>query len=203
MKNKDLKAAAEQNIERLTTELLRLIGEDPAREGLLHTPRRVARSWSELTAGYRKNLTDVVHGALFHEDGAGKKDMIVTRSIRFYSLCEHHLLPFYGRAVVAYIPNKITIGLSKIPRIVDMYARRLQLQERLTHQIADAVEQTLAPRGVAVFMEADHLCVMMRGVKKEQAQTVTTCFCGEFKTNIELQNQFLLHCLKGGRRAKS
>ncbi|MDD4278386.1 MAG: GTP cyclohydrolase I FolE [Candidatus Sumerlaeales bacterium] len=189
-----------KDIECVTTQLLRLIGEDPNREGLLRTPERVARSWAELTAGYTKDLDKVVNGALFREGNDG--DMVITRNIKFFSMCEHHLLPFHGRAVIAYIPRDITIGLSKIPRIVDMYARRLQLQERLTHQVADALEHVLNPRGVAVYMEAEHMCVMMRGVKKDSAETVTSCFRGEFKTNMELRDRFMMYCITGNKAKK-
>lgn len=181
-----------QRIAALTTELLGLLGENPQREGLVRTPERVARAWRELTVGYTKDLDTVVNDALFHEGTDG--DMVLTRNIRFYSLCEHHLLPFFGRVTVAYLPSATTIGLSKIPRIVDMFARRLQLQERLTLQIANALEQVLAPRGVAVHVEAEHLCVMMRGVRKDEATTATTCFLGEFKSNPELRAQFLAQC---------
>ncbi|NLD60907.1 GTP cyclohydrolase I FolE [Candidatus Sumerlaeota bacterium] len=189
-----------KDIECVTTQLLRLIGEDPNREGLLRTPERVARSWAELTAGYTKDLDKVVNGALFREGNDG--DMVITRNIKFFSMCEHHLLPFHGRAVIAYIPRDITIGLSKIPRIVDMYARRLQLQERLTHQVADVLEHVLNPRGVAVYMEAEHMCVMMRGVKKDSAETVTSCFRGEFKTNMELRDRFMMYCITGNKAKK-
>ena len=189
-----------KDIECVTTQLLRLIGEDPNREGLLRTPERVARSWAELTAGYTKDLDKVVNGALFREGNDG--DMVITRNIKFFSMCEHHLLPFHGRAVIAYIPRDITIGLSKIPRIVDMYARRLQLQERLTHQVADALEHVLNPRGVAVYMEAEHMCVMMRGVKKDSAETVTSFFRGEFKTNMELRDRFMMYCITGNKAKK-
>ena len=197
---KDKQLNAGKDIECVTTQLLRLIGEDPNREGLLRTPERVARSWAELTAGYTKDLDKVVNGALFREGNDG--DMVITRNIKFFSMCEHHLLPFHCRAVIAYIPRDVTIGLSKSPRIVDMYARRLQLQERLTHQVADALEHVLNPRGVAVYMEAEHMCVMMRGVKKDSAETVTSCFRGEFKTNMELRDRFMMYCITGNKAKK-
>lgn len=189
-----------KRVSALTNELLELLGEDPTREGLVRTPGRVARSWNDLTVGYQKDLETVVNGALFHEGTEG--DMVLTRNIRFYSMCEHHLLPFYGRATVAYLPGEVTIGLSKIPRIVDMFARRLQLQERLTQEVAEALVKVLNPRGVAVHIEAEHLCVMMRGVRKDDAVTATSYFLGEFKTDAELRSRFMAQCSENGPGGK-
>ncbi|MCS6907546.1 MAG: GTP cyclohydrolase I FolE [Anaerolineales bacterium] len=163
------------------------IGEDPTREGLLHTPERVARMYEELTSGYRIDPDQLINGALFDIDYA---DMVLVREIDFYSLCEHHLLPFFGKVHVAYIPDKKVIGLSKIPRIVEMFARRLQVQERMTNQIADLLEAKLQPKGLAVMVEGSHLCAMMRGVKKSQATMTTTTMRGLFRTDAELRREF-------------
>ena len=179
---------------RIARELLAAIGEDPGREGLLLTPERVARSWEHLTAGYRQSLDQTINGALFEE----KYDEIVAvRQIRFFSLCEHHLLPFFGICHIGYIPEGRVLGLSKIPRIVDMFARRLQVQERLTQQIAETLERVLEPRGVAVVMEAYHLCMMMRGVEKHESRTLTSEMLGAFKDNPKTRQEFL--CLMGMR----
>jgi GTP cyclohydrolase I len=185
---------SELRIVDMTKDLLGLIGEDPNREGLLRTPERVAHAWVDLTSGYRTDLENIVNGAIFEE----KYDEIVAvRKIRFFSLCEHHLLPFFGQCTVAYIPDGKVIGLSKIPRIVDMYARRLQLQERLTQQIAQTINQILQPRGVAVVMDALHMCVMMRGVQKLDSMTTTSEMVGSFKNNPQTRNEFL-NLLKNG-----
>lgn len=169
-------------------EMLKELGEDPERPGLVRTPERVARSWHFLTQGYRTDLTELVNGAIFEE----KYDEIVTvKNIHFCSMCEHHLLPFFGVAHVAYIPNGRVIGLSKIPRIVDMFARRLQLQERLTQQVAETLDEVLRPRGVAVVMEAYHLCMIMRGVEKQDSRTTTSEMLGVFKTNPQTRSEFL------------
>ncbi len=176
-----------QGMETLVREMLYTLGEDPQREGLLKTPERVARMYDELLAGYRTDLDALVNGALFHSE---YHDMVVVRDIQFYSLCEHHLLPFFGHAQVAYIPEQEIIGLSKIPRIVEMYARRLQVQERMTHQIAETLQGILAPRGVAVLVEGTHMCSVMRGVKQEDARMVTTTMLGAFNTSESLRTDF-------------
>lgn len=175
-------------ISSITTDLLLEIGEDPSREGLVHTPERVARAWEYLASGYDVDLNKLVNGAIFEE----KYDEIVSvKRIRFFSLCEHHLLPFYGTCSVAYIPDGKVIGLSKIPRIVNMYARRLQLQERLTQQIAEAIQNVLQPKGVAVVMEAYHMCMMMRGVEEVESRTQTSEMVGAFKNNPQTRQEFL------------
>jgi GTP cyclohydrolase I len=168
--------------------VLRLLGEDPAREGLLRTPRRVADTLRFLCSGYDQDLADVVNGAVFAED---YEEMVVVRDIELYSICEHHLLPFYGKAHVAYLPQGRIVGLSKLPRIVDVFARRLQVQERLTTQIAEALDSALAPHGVAVVIEASHLCMMMRGVQKQNSQTVTSCMLGTFREDEKSRAEFL------------
>jgi GTP cyclohydrolase I len=172
----------------LITRLLAAIGEDPSREGLLKTPERVARSLEYLTGGYRTNVTDVINGALFTVD---YNEMVIVRDIDFYSLCEHHMLPFFGKAHVAYIPNGRVIGLSKVPRLVDMFARRLQLQERMTSQIAETVRETIQPLGVAVVCEGTHLCMAMRGVEKQQSTTVTSAMLGVFRDDPRTRAEFL------------
>ena len=163
------------------------IGEDPERDGLKATPERVQRMYGELCAGYQMDLDTVVNGAIFEEPC---ESMVVVRNISFYSMCEHHMLPFYGKIHVAYYPDGKIIGLSKIPRIVEMYARRLQVQERLTEQICDAIEKALAPKGIAILTSGIHMCSVMRGVKKESAELVTTRFTGVFNENSELKNEF-------------
>lgn len=168
--------------------ILRSIGEDPAREGLLQTPKRVARMFEELTSGYKADPIELINGAIFTAEQYD--EMVVIKDIDFNSLCEHHMLPFYGRAHVAYIPNGKVIGLSKIPRIVDMFARRLQIQEKMTAQIADFIQEILNPRGVAVVIEGAHMCTMMRGVKKENVRMSTSNFTGEFKEDKALRAEF-------------
>lgn len=163
------------------------IGEDPEREGLKATPERVQRMYEELCAGYQMDLETVVHGAIFEENCDG---MVLIRNISFYSMCEHHMLPFYGKMHVAYYPDGKIIGLSKIPRIVEMYARRLQVQERLTEQVCDAIESILHPKGIAVLTNGMHLCSIMRGVKKESAELITTRFTGIFSGSPALKNEF-------------
>ncbi len=167
--------------------LLSLLGEDPTREGLQETPTRVARMFAELTSGYRVDPEKLINEALFTSDYDG---MVLVRSMEFYSLCEHHLLPFFGTAHVAYVPNGKIIGLSKIPRIVDMFARRLQVQERLTEQIANFLEEVLKPKGVAVAIDAAHLCAIMRGVRKEQARMVTQVVRGVFREDPNLRQEW-------------
>ncbi len=168
--------------------ILLQIGEDPSREGLLNTPKRVKKSYDFLTGGYHVDINHLVNNAIFEEKTDG---IVLVRDIEMYSLCEHHLLPFYGRAHVGYIPNNKIIGISKIPRIVDMFARRLQVQERLTAQIANALQEVLSPLGVGVVIKAKHLCMMMRGVEKQNSELFTSCMLGEFKTNSVSRNEFL------------
>lgn len=169
-------------------QLLQAVGEHPEREGLKNTPKRVARMFTELLRGYHADPHEIVHGALFN---ITYDEMVIVRDIEFYSLCEHHLLPFMGRAHVAYMPAGKVIGLSKIPRIVDMFARRLQVQERMTRQIADLLEELLEPKGVAVVVEGLHLCTMMRGVKKHDARMTTSAMHGSFRTNPATRQEFL------------
>ena len=184
---------AHDPIEQSVATILYALGEDPAREGLLKTPNRVARMYDEITAGYRTDPLKLINGALFDVD---YDEMVVVKDIEFYSMCEHHMLPFFGKAHVAYIPNGKVIGLSKIPRIVEMYARRLQVQERMTIEIAAFLEDTLHPRGVAVIVEGQHMCAMMRGVKKSETNMLTRKFLGEFKTDAQLRGEFIAHVNK-------
>jgi GTP cyclohydrolase I len=170
------------------TTLLRSIGEDPSRSGLLGTPERVARSLDDLTAGSRQTPEEAVSGAIFAEDYAG---LVLVKHIEFYSLCEHHMLPFFGRAHVAYLADGRVIGLSKLPRLVEVFARRLQVQERITKQVAESLQRLLEPRGVAVLLRAAHFCMMMRGIEKQGALTETTFFTGEFRDSAELRAEFL------------
>jgi GTP cyclohydrolase I len=179
---------AEASVQQIYAELLTRIGEDPMRDGLLSTPRRMEKSMAFLTRGYSQTVEQVLHDALFDVD---YDEMVIVKDIEFYSLCEHHLLPFYGRAHIAYIPNGKVVGLSKIPRIVDVFARRLQVQERLTQQIAEAIETAIHPQGVAVVLEAQHLCMMMRGVQKQESETVTSAMLGAFKTQPQTRTEFL------------
>ncbi len=165
---------------------LSLLGEDAGREGLEKTPERVAKAMQYLTQGYQMNANDILNSAKFHEDVS---EMIIVKDIELYSMCEHHMLPFYGKAHVAYIPNGYITGLSKIARVVDVYSRRLQVQERLTHQILNSIKETLNPLGVAVVIEASHLCMMMRGVSKQNSVTTTSAFWGEFEKN-ETRSEF-------------
>ena len=177
-----------KKIAKLIEKLLQEVGEDPTREGLLKTPARVAKSWAYFSRGYNQDLDDVVNNAIFHETS---KDMIVVRDVEFFSHCEHHLLPFFGKAHVGYIPNGKVIGLSKIPRIIDMYARRLQVQERLTHQIANAIKEVLKPNGVAVVMEGRHMCMQMRGVEKQNSLATTSTMLGRFRESVRTRNEFM------------
>ncbi|MFM8320675.1 MAG: GTP cyclohydrolase I FolE [Chloroflexota bacterium] len=174
--------------------LLAAVGEDPEREGLLHTPERVARMYGELLAGYRVDPVALVNGALFDET---YDEMVIVRDIEFYSLCEHHMLPFLGRAHVAYFPHGKVIGLSKVPRIVDMFARRLQVQERMTRQIAEFIDDLLHPYGVAVVVEGLHLCATMRGVKKHDARMTTSAMLGAFRKNLATRQEFLENISRG------
>ncbi|HLA08588.1 MAG TPA: GTP cyclohydrolase I FolE [Anaerolineales bacterium] len=176
--------------------LLQVVGEDPEREGLKNTPDRVARMYAELLSGYKEEPARIVNGALFN---INYDEMVIVRDIEFYSLCEHHMLPFIGRAHVAYIPAGKVIGLSKIPRIVDMYARRLQIQERMTRQIADFLQETLEPQGVAVVVEAMHLCSMMRGVMKHDARMTTSAMLGSFRARLATRQEFLENISRGSK----
>ena len=177
-----------KRLEEITKELLGLIGEDSTRQGLIKTPKRVAESWKFLSQGYHQNLNEIINEAIFDESA---KDMIIVKDIEFYSLCEHHLIPFYGKAHVGYIPNGKIIGLSKIPRIIDFYARRLQVQERLTNQIATCIQDLLNPKGVAVVMEGRHFCMLMRGVQKQNSIASTSSMLGAFKDKSTTRNEFL------------
>ena len=181
-------AARVEAMEQSFLQLLQAIGEDPNREGLLRTPTRAARAFEFLTNGYRQSLDDVVNGAIFESDAS---EIILVKDIELYSMCEHHLLPFIGRAHVAYIPNGKVIGLSKVARLVDVFARRLQIQENLTVQIADALMKTLRPAGVGVVVEAKHLCMMMRGVEKQNSVMKTSCLLGTFKEDARTRSEFL------------
>jgi GTP cyclohydrolase IA len=181
-------AAKLARMEESFLQLLQAIGEDPNREGLLRTPTRAARAFEFLTNGYRQSLDDVVNGAIFESDAS---EIILVKDIELYSMCEHHLLPFIGRAHVAYIPSGKVIGLSKVARLVDVFARRLQIQENLTVQIADALMKTLHPAGVGVVVEAKHLCMMMRGVEKQNSVMKTSCLLGTFKEDARTRSEFL------------
>ncbi|MFN2126706.1 MAG: GTP cyclohydrolase I FolE [Anaerolineales bacterium] len=179
-----------ENIESAVRLILSNVNEDPDRQGLIGTPNRIARMYSEILGGYSVDLGKLVNGALFD---VTYDEMIVVKDIEFYSMCEHHMLPFFGKAHVAYIPSNKVIGLSKIPRIVEMFSRRLQVQERMTRQIADTIDEILDPQGVAVIVEGSHMCSMMRGVKKQEASMITSAMLGSFKTNEKTRNEFLSH----------
>ncbi len=181
-------------VEAAIQKLLAAVGEDPQRDGLRNTPDRVARMYAELLDGYRVDPVRLVNGALFDET---YDEMVIVRDIEFYSLCEHHLLPFLGRAHVAYFPNGKVIGLSKIPRIVDMFARRLQVQERMTREIAEFIQNLLHPHGVAVVVEGLHLCATMRGVKKHDARMTTSAMFGAFRKNLATRQEFLENISRG------
>jgi len=176
------------NIEKIINELLIEIGEDPKREGLLRTPNRVAKSWEFLCNGYKQDLESIINNAIFSED---YDEMVTIKDIDFYSLCEHHLLPFFGKVQVAYIPDGKIIGLSKIPRIIDMFSRRLQVQERMTHQIAESICQVLNPKGVAVVVEGEHMCMQMRGVEKQNSYATTSSMLGIFRQDPRTRDEFL------------
>ena len=176
------------NIEKLTKELLIELGEDPSREGLIKTPHRVSKSWKFLTGGYNKTIDQVVNDAIFSVEN---QDMIIVKDINYYSLCEHHLLPFMGKVHVGYIPDGKVLGLSKIPRIIDIYARRLQLQEQLTHQIAQGITEFLNPKGVGVVIEGQHMCMRMRGVQKQNASMQTSSMTGIFRKEKKTREEFL------------
>ncbi len=185
-------------LEPLVRELLVNLGEDPNREGLLRTPERVARMYGEMLSGYHTDLDALLNEAIFESE---YQEMVLVRDIQFYSLCEHHLLPFFGRAHVAYLPAGKIIGLSKIPRLVEMFARRLQVQERMTQQIAETLQAVLRPRGVAVVVEGAHLCAMMRGVKKSEARMVTSALLGAFRSDDRLRADFYSHLERAHRSA--
>jgi GTP cyclohydrolase I len=175
-------------------EVLRQLGEDPEREGLVNTPQRVEKALHYLTSGYSANLDQIVNGALFD---VKYDEVVIVRDIEFFSMCEHHMLPFFGKIHVAYLPDKKVIGLSKLPRIVDVFARRLQIQERLTQQVAETLQNLIQPRGVAVICEARHFCMMMRGVEKQHSGAITSAMLGAFRDNRETRNELL--SLIGGR----
>jgi GTP cyclohydrolase I len=177
-----------QKVEGLIRELLTEIGEDPDREGLVNTPKRVAATWDFLTSGSRADMNKLINGAIFTQE---TNSMVIARDIEVYSLCEHHMLPFFGKAHVAYIPNGKVVGLSKIPRLVDMYARRLQVQERLTVQIAQTLQDAIQPRGVGVVIEAMHFCMIMRGVEKQNSVAATSCMLGAFREHQPTREEFL------------
>lgn len=182
------KEVYDAEFESLVERMLIRLGEDPTRDGLLRTPLRVAKAMDDLTSGYRTDLETVVNDAVFEDDG---QEMVLVKDIEFYSLCEHHMLPFYGKVHIAYIPDGKIIGLSKLARIADVFARRLQVQERLTNQIADALVEILQPKGVAVMADAAHFCMMMRGVQKQNSSTITTAMRGLFQDDQERRREFM------------
>jgi len=177
-----------EKLESVVHDLLGAIGEDPNREGLLRTPARVAKAYEFLTSGYQEDVEAVLNGAIFTERYS---EMVIVKDIDFYSMCEHHMLPFFGRAHVAYIPNGKIVGLSKIPRVVEVYSRRLQVQERMTQQIADTIFNALNPEGVAVVIEARHMCMMMRGVEKQNSSATTSAMLGVFRDDARTRQEFL------------
>ena len=187
-KSENIRPLDLKKIEDAAHQILVGIGEDPEREGLLKTPLRMAKSYAELMDGYTKNPEKIINGALFSVD---YDQMVVVNDIEFYSMCEHHMLPFFGHAHVAYLPNGKVIGLSKIPRIVDMFAHRLQVQERMTQQIAELIDDQIHPQGVAVVVEAQHMCMTMRGIKKQEATMTTSAMIGAFKTQLDTRLEFL------------
>jgi GTP cyclohydrolase I len=184
----DVSPLSEASTQDLYREILTRIGEDPNRDGLIRTPERMEKALAFLTRGYKQNVADVLHDALFDVD---YDEMVIVKDVEFFSMCEHHLLPFFGKAHVAYVPNRKVIGLSKIPRLVDVFSRRLQVQERLTRQVGEAITEAINPQGVAVILEAQHLCMMMRGVEKQHSHTVTSAMLGVFKTQLQTRNEFL------------
>jgi GTP cyclohydrolase IA len=188
-------SAVEDRLERNISEIIELLGEDPSRSGLLKTPSRVARSFQFLTSGYRQDPDKILNGALYE---VAYDEMVIVKDIEIFSLCEHHLLPFFGRCHVAYIPSKRVIGLSKVPRLVDAFARRLQIQERLTSQIAQTIMDSIHPLGVGVVIEARHLCMIMRGVEKQNSIAVTSAMLGVFRTAQRTREEFLT-LVRGGR----
>jgi len=192
--NKESSTFDHKAIEEAARNIILAVGEDPNREGLQRTPLRIASMYDELLSGYNADPEKIINNALFHVE---YDEMVLVRDIEFYSLCEHHMLPFMGRAHVAYIPNGKVIGLSKIPRIVDMFARRLQVQERMTRQIADFIRDLLNPQGVAVVVEGLHLCMMMRGIKKHNARMTTSAMHGAFRANLATRQEFLDNISRG------
>lgn len=186
----------QERVEAMYRDILTFAGEDPDREGLLRTPHRVAEALKFLTSGYTQNVQTLLNGAVFHED---YDDMVVVKDVEFYSMCEHHMLPFFGKAHIGYIPNGRIVGLSKIPRLVDMFSRRLQVQERLTTEIAQALEEALQPRGVAVVLEGAHMCMLMRGVQKQDATMITSHVMGTFRTDRATRQEFMA-LVKGDSR---
>jgi len=184
----EIAASGIDPLEQTTRELLVQIGEDPEREGLIQTPERVARAWRFLTRGYDRDISSIINGAVFEEQ---VDEMVVVTDIDLFSLCEHHLLPFYGKAHVGYVPNGKVIGLSKIPRLVEAFSRRLQLQERLTQQIASAIDDAIQPKGVAVVTEAKHCCMMMRGVEKVNSNTIASAMLGVFRSDRRTRSEFM------------
>jgi GTP cyclohydrolase I len=191
----ETRTAAALTTQELYRELLARLVDDPTRDGLAETPERVEKAMVFLTQGYAMDVATVLNEALFEVD---YDEMVMVRDVEFYSMCEHHLLPFFGKVHVAYVPNGRVIGLSKIPRLVEMFARRLQVQERLTTEIADAIVQAIEPQGVGVIVEAQHLCMMMRGVEKQHSATVTSAMRGVFKTQMQTRNEFLSLVRHGG-----
>jgi GTP cyclohydrolase I len=175
-------------LQEVIEQLLKLVGEDPSRDGLVKTPERVAKMFNFLTKGYTQDVDEVLNGALFP---IKYDEMVIVKDIDFFSLCEHHLVPFFGKCHIAYLPDKKVIGLSKLPRIVEVFSRRLQVQERLTQQIAETLQEKMKPQGVAVVMEAQHLCMMMRGVEKQNATAITSAMLGGFRTRRETREEFL------------
>jgi GTP cyclohydrolase I len=187
----------EGEIAALVHSMLERLGEDPSRDGLVRTPMRAEKALKFLTSGYSMDIDKIVNGALFDVE---YDEMVIVRDIEFFSMCEHHMLPFYGKAHVAYLPSGKVIGLSKIPRIVDVFARRLQVQERMTQQIADTIQQVLKPKGVGVVLEARHFCMMMRGVEKQHSGTVTSAMMGDFRARKETRDEFLTLCRESSSR---
>ena len=177
-----------KKLEANTRNLLELLGEDPKREGLINTPKRVAKAWDFLTKGYTENLDDLINNAIFEGES---KDMVIVKNIEFYSLCEHHMIPFYGKAHIGYIPDGKIIGLSKLARITDLFAQRLQVQERLTNQIAQCLQEVLNPRGVAVVLEGKHFCMLSRGVQKQNSIATSSSMLGIFREKESTRNEFL------------
>jgi len=183
-----IEAAKQETVADLVRKLIKLLGEDPEREGLRRTPERYEKALKFLTSGYHQNADNILNGATF---SVCYDEMVVVKDIEFFSLCEHHLLPFFGKCHVAYLPNKRVIGLSKVARLVNMFARRLQIQERLTSQVAKAIEEKISPEGVGVIVEARHLCMQMRGVEKQHGQAVTSAMLGAFRHNKQTRDEFL------------
>ena len=177
-----------KKLEMNTKNLLELLGEDPSREGLLNTPKRVAKAWEFLTKGYNENLNELINNAIFEGES---KDMVIVKNIEFYSLCEHHMIPFYGKAHIGYIPDGKIIGLSKLARITDLFSQRLQVQERLTNQIAQCLQEVLNPRGVAVVLEGKHFCMLSRGVQKQNSIATSSSMLGIFREKESTRNEFL------------